>query len=324
MPQMANPKRINHLRPDLRWASAAESILASRVIEVFSHERGVREGVDPEAVHDMRVALRRLQAALRLFRACYPPKRLRRYRLRLRRLLQALGAVRDQDIIIDALSHHAGASPDPVSEALARMVSEQRAARQRELASSLRLLDKLQRANFAEAMVRFVRGARRFRRGVSLGRFADEVAVIAQNALSNWNDRRREAQGRDDSETLHRMRVAVKRLRYTLELCRLAKVHEYQERVERSAEMQQILGDVHDADLLVQSLARSLPQAPIGAIGGLADIIRLTREKRQELTERFFMKVNRRNLEPLRLVAVGAAPPRRSRPRSRKPAVIPA
>ncbi len=319
---MANPGKIRHLRGNLRWPTAAEKILASRAHDVFSHEPGVREGIDPESIHDMRVALRRLQAALRMFEACYPPKRLKRYRLRLRKLLQTLGTERDQDIMAATLSNHAEAAPTPVKEALARLVAQRRTSKQRLRVQSLRLLDKLQRADFARDLSSFVRGARGFQRGNAQGQLAPELAAIRQRAITVWNDHRGQVLGRDDPEMLHRMRIAVKRLRYTLELCRLENGYDYQGCLDRLVEMQRVLGDLHDADVLMEFLAESLPQASVEAIAGLADILRKTKQKRQDLAKRFSSMIDERHLGPLRLARRHKAPPRRPGHRSRRPVSV--
>lgn len=63
----------------------------------IAHEPGARLGEDPEEVHDMRVAGRRLGASLALF-APYLPAALGRTRARLKALLEALGGVRDLDV----------------------------------------------------------------------------------------------------------------------------------------------------------------------------------------------------------------------------------
>ncbi|MGH7428878.1 MAG: CHAD domain-containing protein, partial [Candidatus Methylomirabilaceae bacterium] len=298
--QMANPGKIRHLRGNLRWPTAAEKILAGRAHDVFSHESGVREGIDPEAIHDIRVALRRLQAALRMFAACYPPKRLKRYRLRLRKLLQTLGAERDQDIMIATLSNHAESAPAPVRQAMARLVAQRRTAKQQHRARSLRLLDKLQGADFAKNLSSFIRGARGFQRANPHAHLAPGLAAIRQRAITAWNDHREQVRGRDDPEMLHQMRIAVKRLRYTLELCRFENGYDYQGCLDRLAEMQRVLGDLHDADILMQFLAESLPQAPAEAIAGLADIVRKTKQKRQDLAKRFLSMIGDRHLGPLR------------------------
>jgi CHAD domain-containing protein len=320
---MANPNRIKHLRGSLRWPTAAEKILASRVLDVFSREAGVREGSDPEAVHDFRVALRRLQAALRMFGPCYPLKKLRRYRLRLRKLLRALGAVRDQDILIDALSHNERNCPEAVKEALARLVAQRRTVQQQERVKSLLLLDKLQRASFAENLLSFVKGARAFKRAQLQGRFSAEAAAMAQQALAHWNERRKQVQGGDDPETLHQMRIAVKRLRYTLELSRLANGDDYQACLGRLTEMQQVLGDLHDADMVLLCLAGSLPHASVAAIGGLADIMRTTKQKRQDLVRHFSKLISSRNLGPLKLASKAATGVRPSRSPLRRQTALP-
>ncbi len=271
----------------MRWPTAARRILVSRVIDAFSHEPGVREGCDPEAIHDMRVALRRLQVALRMFKACYPPKRLGRYRRQLRKLMTVLGAVRDHDIMIGALSDHAKGSPRPVQELLEQVAAQRRVVRKRDRTKALRMLDKLQRADFAKTLVGFVRSARECGGADSGARFAEGAAAAAQKAVMSWNDLRKKLRGSGDPETLHQIRIAVKRLRYTLELCRLANSQECQGYVERLARLQQMLGDLHDADMLVRVLAESLWAAPVEAIGGVADMIRITKQKGQDVAGGF-------------------------------------
>ncbi len=319
---MANPGKIRHLRGNLRWPTAAEKILASRAHDVFSHEPGVRDGIDPEAIHDMRVALRRMQAALRMFQACYPPKRLQRYRRRLRKLLKILGAERDQDIMIATLSSHADAAPTPVKEALVRMVAHRRTSKQHRRAQSLRLLNKLQQVDLAKNLSSFIKGARVFQRGNAQPHLAPELAAIRQKAITVWNDHREHVLGRDDPETLHRMRIAVKRLRYTLELCRLEDGYDYQGCLDRLVEMQRVLGDLHDADVLMGCLAGSLPQAPVEAIPGLADIMRKTKQTRQELAKRFLSIISDRHLGPLRVGRRATVPPRPPGHRSTKAAPV--
>jgi CHAD domain-containing protein len=257
-----------------------------------------------------------------MFGACYPPKKLRRYRLRLRKLLRALGAVRDQDILIDALSHNERSCPEAVKEALARLVAQRRIVQQQERVKSLLLLDKLQRANFAQNLLSFVKGARAFKRAQLTGRFSAETAAMAQQALADWNERRRQVQGGDDLETLHQMRIAVKRLRYALELSQLGNGDDYQGCLERLTEMQQVLGDLHDADMVLECLARSLPHAPVEAIGGLADIMRTTKQTRQDLARRFSKLISSRNLGPLKPVPINTGI-RRSRSPLRRQTALP-
>jgi CHAD domain-containing protein len=119
------------------------------------------------------------------------------------------------------------------------------------------------------------------------------------------------------------MRIAVKRLRYALELSRLANGDDYQGCLGRLTELQQVLGDLHDADMVLECLARSLPHAPVAAIGGLADIMRTTKQKRQDLVRRFSKLISSRNLGPLKLASKAATGVRRSRSPLRRQTALP-
>jgi CHAD domain-containing protein len=60
-------------------------------------------GLNREAIHDMRVAARRVRAVLKIFRAAFDRKELKRHMRSLTRLNRALGPVRDCDIIVENL-----------------------------------------------------------------------------------------------------------------------------------------------------------------------------------------------------------------------------
>lgn len=75
-----------------------------RAEEVFERADGVLDLDEVERVHDMRVATRRLRAALELFEPCFPSKRHRKALKRVRALADALGERRDLDVEIVLLS----------------------------------------------------------------------------------------------------------------------------------------------------------------------------------------------------------------------------
>ena len=79
-----------------------------RAEEVFEHSRGVLDIDDIERVHDMRVATRRLRAAMEIFEPCFPAKRWRRALKRVKALADALGERRDRDVAIEFLAEFAG------------------------------------------------------------------------------------------------------------------------------------------------------------------------------------------------------------------------
>src|SRR5215212_10108639 len=73
---------------------------------MLAHEPGVRLGEDPEELHDMRVATRRLRAALKLYKEVLP-KRAERYERDLRHFAGSLGEVRDLDVHLERLAGEA-------------------------------------------------------------------------------------------------------------------------------------------------------------------------------------------------------------------------
>ena len=95
---------------DDRFARAAAKIVAVARRELPSTAEGVLDIADIERVHDMRVATRRLRAALEVFEPCFPRKRYRRALREVKALADALGERRDRDVTIAALDGFATGS----------------------------------------------------------------------------------------------------------------------------------------------------------------------------------------------------------------------
>jgi CHAD domain-containing protein len=85
------------------FARAAARVVEMRAAEVFEHAEGVLDTDEIERVHDMRVATRRLRAALEVFAPCFPTKRHRKALKRVKALADALGERRDRDVSIEFL-----------------------------------------------------------------------------------------------------------------------------------------------------------------------------------------------------------------------------
>ena len=97
---MARPREVPGFDCDEEFAAAAARIVRVRSAEVVAHADGVLDLGDAEPLHDMRVATRRLRAALEICEPCFPPKRHRKALKRVKRLADALGARRDRDVEI--------------------------------------------------------------------------------------------------------------------------------------------------------------------------------------------------------------------------------
>lgn len=109
---------------------AAARVVEVRAAEVFEHSAGVLDLGEVERVHDMRVATRRLRAALEIFEPCFPHKRHRKALKRVKALADALGERRDLDVEIELLEGLASEVAEGDREALRVLIDDLR-SRQR-------------------------------------------------------------------------------------------------------------------------------------------------------------------------------------------------
>ncbi len=86
------------LEPHITPSEAFMAIVSECLRHLQSNEEGLIQGDDPEYLHQARVALRRLRAALSLFRAMIPEAAMERQNSALRKLGQTLGVARDWDV----------------------------------------------------------------------------------------------------------------------------------------------------------------------------------------------------------------------------------
>lgn len=100
---MAKSVRVP-LAPDRPYAEAAAIVVRVRTGELFAHVGNVLDIGDIEAVHDMRVATRRLRAVLEIFAPCFPPKRFKPVLRDVKALADALGERRDPDVRIEQVA----------------------------------------------------------------------------------------------------------------------------------------------------------------------------------------------------------------------------
>lgn len=79
---------------------------------------------DIEPLHDMRVATRRLRAALEVFESCFPGKPRRTALKRVKELADALGERRDRDVAIEFLTGLEAETPETDRAGLAALIEQ--------------------------------------------------------------------------------------------------------------------------------------------------------------------------------------------------------
>lgn len=104
---MAKAREVAGLDCADPFALAAARTIEVRAAEVMEHSQGILDLAEIERVHDMRVATRRLRAAMEIFEPCFPRKRFRRALREVKRVADLLGERRDRDVAIEALEEFA-------------------------------------------------------------------------------------------------------------------------------------------------------------------------------------------------------------------------
>ena len=123
---MARAREVPDFDCEETFSAAAERVVEVRAAEVFAHSEGVLDLEDIERLHDMRVATRRLRAALEVFDSCFPRKRHRRALKRVKELADALGERRDRDVAIEFLGGLEGETPEADRAGLAALIERLR------------------------------------------------------------------------------------------------------------------------------------------------------------------------------------------------------
>ncbi len=123
---MAGARKVE-LDCEASFSQAAARVVEVRSKEVFKHSDGVLDISDVEPVHDMRVATRRLRAALEVFAPCFPEKRHRKALKKVKALADALGERRDADVEIALLEGLLDEATEADCGALLGLIKELRA-----------------------------------------------------------------------------------------------------------------------------------------------------------------------------------------------------
>jgi CHAD domain-containing protein len=265
--------------PSMSAGEVAFAILRKQFAAMRAHEPGTRLGEDPEELHDMRVATRRMRAALKLFSGALP-EQADFYRNELKWVAGALGEVRDLDVQIEqleTLSSEQEEDSDAFGEVVGALEKRRVEARER----MLQALDSDRYDRFVPSYAGMLRRSpeeEEHDEGVA----NEPIVVVAPDLVSRRYKKWRKA-GKDLSEgsppeEYHEFRKEGKRLRYTLEFLKDV----YGEKptmglIKPLKELQDGLGRHQDlivaADLLgnVAAEARRLSSRTAFAMGALSE-----------------------------------------------------
>jgi CHAD domain-containing protein len=233
---------------------------------------------DVNAIHQARVATRRVRAALPIVTR---GSRRRKLKKSFTRLTRALGGVRELDVAILTLDELAS-DPSMPSEGLQQLrmvLQEQRQRLYTEMNGTVEHvdLDRLQRKTLAAAERAIEQDADQsdVKRLKSVTRRAGRRALALQAAIEN-------AGNIYLADRLHQVRIAVKKLRYAMEIARELSRSRASARIRLLKNVQDLLGRMHDLEVLITRIRalQGSDRAPTLKVS--ADLDRLVRRLETE------------------------------------------
>jgi CHAD domain-containing protein len=249
--------------------------LASSVSRFDANEPALWAERDPEAVHQARVATRRLRSDLRTLHDFVDERWATDLRGELRWLGAELGAVRDIEVLRERLSLHAALLPDAEANAACaaiRRLEDDHALARADLLRSLR-------------HPRYAGLHRALHDAVTTPRLTASAHSHAVDALPNavrpaWRRLRRSVNdlaAAPSDAALHEVRIRAKRGRYAVELASPVIGRPARELGVALTRVQDVLGEHHDAVVADSWLAKAAPECTpqqAYALGMLAEVER--------------------------------------------------
>lgn len=241
---------ISPLAADDPMSEAGRKVLTLHFGRMLANEAGTRLGEDPEALHDMRVATRRMRAAFALFEPHYDAKVIGPFGKGLRRAGRTLGAVRDLDVLLEKARAYATGLPAEAG-GIELLLAAWEAARDTARQKMLEHLDGAAYRKFVAEFGAFLATpgagaaaippdaatpvqARHVIPGLILTRYASVRAyerLLPGGALAAY----------------HALRIECKGLRYALEFFREVLGEETAALIKQVTALQDLLGELQDA-----------------------------------------------------------------------------
>ncbi|MFN3705378.1 MAG: CHAD domain-containing protein [Thermoflexales bacterium] len=271
---LGSPASVDELDAQARCGELAIAALRQHFTDFLDNEPGARLGEDPEAVHHMRTATRRLRVALKLF-GNFLPEQTQSLRDDLRWIGRALGAVRDCDVQMQRLQSWQE-QPNALTQEALRVVQAMLAQeREKARAHLLRLLNSTRYQRMVERFVHLLSNSDALLpRARRLAQQEMPALLLAQYARLR---KKGDALGSDASpEEYHALRMQCRRLRYALEFCAPLYPRAIKRFLTKLIALQDVLGEHQDAWVALQELhklraahAESLDESGVRALQAL-------------------------------------------------------
>jgi len=244
---------------DESYRLLAAEYIGKQAQQLAEQLEGARRAEDIEFVHRARVASRRLRAAMRMFDGCFKAKRVKKWRKQIRRVTAGLGEARDKDVQIEFLCGVLDALEDKACyPGIARLLARWEQRRERLQANVVEAADGIESSGVLDQMRAVAKRASSKAKARELGvqspvAFAQTERHVLYNLdqMLSFQDSLADPAAK---QRHHAMRIAAKRLRYTLEISNPVYKGQLDAAITVAKRLQTILGDIHDCDVWAENL----------------------------------------------------------------------
>jgi len=238
---------------DSPYCVFAARTLLTQLNRLTEQMDGAKKAEDVECVHQMRVASRRLRSALPVFKDCFP-KSFKKWRKEIRAVTKVLGAARDLDVQILFLEDFLkNISEEKRKKGVARLLLRQQQKRDQQQKQVVKAIDDFQANIIINDIINV---ARKIIGQSRLKKISEKVKTINPVIQQLICRELAEVLSYEDfiyhpenMTQLHNLRIACKRLRYTLELLLPLYKPKLNTPIKTIKNLQSLLGEIHDCDV---------------------------------------------------------------------------
>jgi CHAD domain-containing protein len=245
---------------DLDFASTPSEVLRASIARstarLVAHDPGVRLGSDAEAVHQARVATRRLRSDLRTFRQVLDPEWDEALRAELKWLGGLLGAVRDTDVLLARLEARVGDLGESDRDAGERLLQALRDERAQEREA---LLGGMRSKRYVDLLERLLAATRAVPASTDGADFELDLGDLVVKPWKKLCDAVHDLGDEPTDPELHQVRIRAKRARYAAEAVVPAIGKGAKRFAKAVADLQDVLGEHQDAVVAGEWLRQHAP-----------------------------------------------------------------
>jgi CHAD domain-containing protein len=259
---MAKARRIRGVDCNSPATLGIQQALIQRFDEMCAFRAEALDWKDPQGVHSMRVASRRLRSALRSFLPYLNEGALTPVAKQIKTLAGILGEVRDQDVAIEALQDLSKEAPKRFSNAIEQLLDLRKEIRETARGNLKKEIGKTRlknlRVEFQRALTSVSQHQATITSPDTQPSYNEVARIIIDDRLSDLEELSKSLFYPNDVQPLHDMRIAAKRLRYAIDLFSECWESDIGSFAKQAALLQTDLGQLHDCDVWIDDFKKRI------------------------------------------------------------------